>query len=76
MKIPASESTAQRATVTCANGHTTEVWFIRTPEGIVIESFGNPHCTMPNDRNDPAYVDGDCCFRAACEAAWELNLHI
>ncbi len=76
MKISASESTAQRSVVTCADGHQTEVWFIRTPEGIVIESFGIPHSTLPKDRDDPAYVNGNCCFRAACEAAWELNIHI
>ncbi len=76
MKISASESTAQRTMVRCANEHQAEVWFIRTPEGIVIESFGLPHSTLPKDDQDPAYMNGTCCFRAACEAAWELNLHI
>jgi hypothetical protein len=76
MKISASESTAQRCTVVCSNGHQTEVWFIRTPEGIVIESFGLPHSTLPPDDRDPAYKEGSCCFRAVCEAAWKENIHI
>ena len=76
MRIPASESTAIKKNVECANKHTKEVWYIRTPDGLVIEAFGMPHMFLPKSREDEAYVKGDCCFKAACETAWKELLHI
>ena len=76
MRIPASESTALKKNVECEKGHRTEIWYIRTPDGIVIEAFGIPHTFLPKSREDEAYVKGDCCFKAACEAAWDDKLHI
>ena len=76
MRIPASESTATKKTVECPNKHIKEVWYIRTPEGLVIETFGMEHVFLPKSREDEAYQNGDCCFRAACETAWAELLHI
>ncbi|MEW6139941.1 MAG: hypothetical protein AB1733_17090 [Thermodesulfobacteriota bacterium] len=76
MRIPASESTAIKKVVECENKHKTEVWYIRTPDGLVIEAFGMPHTFLPKSRDDAAYKNGDCCFRAACEAAWAEGFYV
>jgi hypothetical protein len=76
MKIPASESTAIRKTVKCKQGHSFDAWYIRTPEGIVIETFGQEHRFLPKDRLEADYINGDCCFRAACDTGWELDLEM
>lgn len=76
MRIPASESTAIRKDVKCKNGHEFEVWYIRTPDGVVMEAFGMPHQFLPKTVNDEAFTEGNCCFKAACETAWDMGLHI
>ena len=76
MKIKVSESTAIKKTVKCENGHVCDVWYIGTPEGIVMEFGSLDHVLVPTSREDQVYKDGDCCFRAACEEAWNLRLEI
>ena len=76
MRIPASESTAIMKPVKCENGHSFDAWYIRTPDGIVIEGFQIGHEFLPKDRSEAAYVNGSCCFKAACETAWEAKLQI
>ncbi|MFH0824646.1 MAG: hypothetical protein V2B18_17975 [Pseudomonadota bacterium] len=76
MRINAQESTALREVVKCENGHTVEVWFIRSPEGIIVESQHQPHRFLPKNREDESYTSGSCCFRASCDRAWELRLHV
>lgn len=75
MKIQASESTAIKKVVDCKNGHTFDVWYIMTPDGLVME-YGTAvdHIFVPKNAEDPAYKSGDCCFKAACELAWTLAL--
>jgi hypothetical protein len=70
MKISAAESTALKQIVHCNNGHEIEVWYIQTPDGVVMELHDEPHQFLPSSSEDPAYAEGSCCFRAACEAAW------
>lgn len=76
MRIEASESTAFRRPVVCENGHRSEVWYIRTPDGVVMEWADGSHRTLPPDANAPEYVKGTCCFQAACQTAWGLGLHL
>jgi len=73
MKIPASESTALKVVVSCDTGHSMDVWYIKTPKGIVMELADQPHHFLPKSREESAYVQGNCCFRAACEKGWELG---
>ena len=76
MKIKVSESTAIKKTVQCENGHVCDVWYIGTPDGIVMEFGSLDHVLVPKSADDQVYKDGDCCFRAACEQAWKLRLEI
>jgi hypothetical protein len=76
MRITVSESTALRVAVSCDAGHRVDVWYINTPSGVVMELEDHPHQFLPKNREESAYVDGNCCFRAACEKAWELGLHV
>ncbi len=73
MKINVSESTAIKKTVRCEQGHVSDVWYIGTPKGIVMEVGYLDHVLLPTSLEDPAYREGDCCFRAACQEAWELK---
>jgi len=75
MKIRISESTAMKKEVRCARGHEFEAWYIATPDGIVIE-FGRETGLLPKNRDEAAYVQGTCCFKAACELAWNEPLPI
>jgi hypothetical protein len=75
MRVKASESTAIKGTIQCPEGHVREVWYIRTPEGLLIEFEDHPHQYLPLDSSDAVYVQGDCCFKAACDYAWHTGLN-
>lgn len=72
--IQVSEATAIKKTVSCECGKSYDVWYVWTPEGVILEFAESMHQYLPESREDKAYTEGSCCFRAACETAWTSGL--